>query len=145
MPSKIKNDKRSTTSKQNAEKARQTKLDKLAKKKQQEKQEHQQVIEEALKKVQSIPVEPEYESEEEVLIINPPPVDPEKMQKKMEKKMKQKELYEWMQAEKMRKQNKQPKTMVIQMPQPHQNKLSEDDEKIKSALLSKLKGPQLKF
>lgn len=85
------------------------------------------------------------ESDKEILIINPPPIDPEKEIRKQQMLKQQQEVFEWMQSEKTRKTNKQPKQsnpVVINMAAPKKN--TEDEE----AIIQKMKnniGQVLKF
>ncbi len=108
--SKTKSDKRAETSRLNAKKAREAKLMKLKEEKQEEKQEQQNKLKTVFKpkeqvvKVQEQLVAENIDSdEEEILIINPPPIDMEKLQKKNQYYQNLQEIYEWMQLEKQRK------------------------------------------
>lgn len=143
---KKKIDRRSETSKQNSIKARQAKLEKLKK----NKTENQNKIQKELIKstqqetentVSELPIF-EDDEESEILIINPPPIDENKLQKKLQQIQQTQEIYEWIQQEKNRRQNKikndhnPVSPVVINMPSntPTKN-LNENDEILKQKLI----------
>lgn len=164
-PNKV--DKRAESSRLNAAKARETKLKKMREEKQKVKVEQHAKIEAALQKpLIAHPVEPnqpslEESDDEEILIINPPPIDEQKMQRKQMQYQHIQEMYEWIQNEKSRKANKtkplppsiQPQPPIepivqppIQPPQPVEKIISEEEKILRDAFLQKCGvTPQIKF
>lgn len=146
----VKPDKRAETSKRNITKARESRLAKL----QAAKQEQQENIKQTFELPVLKPVKPQSndsDEEELTLIINPPPVDTDKQQKKELQYQNLKEIYSWMQEEKLRKQNKQPKQnpVVINIPQVTKEKqpLNETDQILKDKILKQCNPmhTQIKF
>ena len=146
-PESKKSDKRSLSSAKNAEKARITKIIKAKEKKKQQ----EEKIKNNLKPVFASKPEIEEESDDEVLLINPPPIDHEKQMKKADLHNKLLQIYEHIRHEKERKASKirpqpaAPTPVVINMTNPKQ--ASEQDEKLKANLLSHLnpEGKHINF
>jgi hypothetical protein len=139
-------DGRSKSSKLNSAKAREAKLKKLAEKKEIEKEMKQSNIQEQLQPKVIQQEQSDESDDEEIIIINPPPIDPEKQMKKELLMKQQQEMYEWMQAQRIKQQHKQPKQqnpVVINMSTPP--KLSEEDEHLKRTLISKIQQPVIRF
>ena len=133
-------DGRAESSKLNAQRARETKLRKLAEKKEAEKEQKQNNIQEHLHP-NSDQDESDDSDNEEIIIINPPPIDPGKQIKKDLLMKQQQEMYEWMQNKKVKKPKQNP--VVINMSTPP--KLSEEDEHLKRTLISKIQYPIIRF
>jgi hypothetical protein len=166
---KKKKDGRSISSKQNSIKAREAKLNKLKQAKMDEKEKQHTKIKETFHPPQNYTPMQNYhpsqyndiqnDDEEEILIINPPPMDIEKLQKKNKYYQNLQEIYEWMQQEKVRKGSKQPKyetqtssPVVINMgqsapiPIPITKEMTEDEKLLQAKILQKCTTtPHIKF